>query len=107
MPLRGLRFPLVGERVIIDPVGEVVAVEGVRADVDFAVARVGVVVLHVEHLLAPSVVDDELVVPVFVGIFGVDVRVEVLDGPHVVDVVAVGRDQITFGKIRSSSMTTV
>jgi len=94
VPLRGLGFAFVGERVVIYAVGEVVAVERVGADVDFAVPRVSVVVLGVEHLLAPTVVNNQLVVPILVGILGVDVRVEVLDGPHVVDAVTVGRDDI-------------
>ena len=74
MPLRGLGFAFVGERVVIYAVGEVVAVERVCPDVDFAVARVSVVILGVEHILAPTVVNNQLVVTVLVGILGVDVR---------------------------------
>ena len=87
-------LPFVIEAEIIDPVGQVAAVEGLRARRDDAVAREGVVVVRLINLLAPAVVDEQVVVAILVGILRVDIRVQVLDGEHVVEAVAVGRDDI-------------
>ena len=99
MPRGGLGLALVTENVVIDTVAEVVAGERVLAHVNLAVLGPGVVVLDVEHHFAPAVADAQLVVAVLVGVFRIDVGVEVADGPHVVDAVAVGRDHIRENQV--------
>ena len=66
---------------------------------DLAVLRPGVVVFGLENHLAVTVADAQLVVAVPVGILGVDVGVEVADGPHIVDAVAVGRNHIRENQV--------
>ena len=76
---------LIMEGVVVHAVGEALGVEAVLAVVELAVLDVGLVVLLLIHLLAPSVVDAELV-----GEDGVHVH----DGEHVVDAVTVGRHHV-------------
>ena len=58
-----------------------------------------IVVLGLIDQLAPPIVNKQLVVPISVGVFHVDVGVEVLNGEDIVQVIAVRGDDIRKNKV--------
>ena len=99
MIVHNLHFPFVIEGIIIYAVGEPAGIKAVVALGDDSVLGESVVVLHVIYHLAPAVVDVQLIGSETVRVLRVDVRVEVLDGKHVVDIVPIWGDDIRENQI--------